>query len=1025
MSNDDAVTTPRALRALLAAKNPESDGTGLTVWLHANVADALQQALTLLADDSAPAMCAIVDAGEIETALADPADDPGMRRALAVLRAARPRQLLVTGAAVDLMARPLFNVELVDRGAHRVHGFDRPVRLFSARSPGLSDAELRTIDTAAASMPVPTTPLIGRGELLDELVAAIRRDRVVTLTGAGGSGKTRLCIEVVSAVAGEFDAVHWVDLGTVTNAVGVVDEVAAVIGLQGGRSAGLVDRIVHRVRGEQTLLVFDNAEHLVEATATMVTRLLHRCSEVRIVVTSRETLGIEGEVVRSVPPLELPSIPTTDAVAASEAGSFLVDRLGRAGLRIVPDEANAALVHRICMRLDGIPLALELAAARGATLSLDELAAQLDRRFSRLSATRRDAVPRQRTLDASVRWSHDLLTASEQVAFRRLAVFSGWFRPADAVAIVGDEVDHGSDLVRRLVDQSLVMRRADGHLRLLETVRSFAEDRLDESGEALESRDRHVRWLLEFSRDIEPVFDGPHPSHAIVEISARLGDLRAALFHCETTRRSADMWTLLARLANYFWYQGNLDEALGWFARAATVDDGSDPPAAAAGRVAAALLATSRGDHDEIITATEQAIHASIAAGDRRSEGRARVLAGAHLTWSDPTRGSDAIAQATTICDESADRSWATWARCGSALALTFLGRPLDAIAELETAERIARSTDIRRLMMEVLARRCISEYQLGRWGDCTTTIGRGRALAAGFANVNVTACFDAVEAMLATETGRAADAADKMKEAIARHLREGELQFLPWFVHARALALIATGSPADAITLVRSVRKHPDLQWASIYRHWLDHTLATALLDLDERTEARRVALRLLDDATTIGNELDAARGGILLARLDLSDGEILQAERRAHDALTTLVRLGAVPAALTALHVLTLTDELLGRSARAATVAERLADAWHELISGTTPDLTPEVELVRRARGERGRPTFGWDSLTPAELNVVRLVAGGLTNPEIATRLVMGRTTVKTHVSSALRKVGLTSRTQLATEYHARSPH
>jgi predicted ATPase len=221
------------------------------------------------------------------------------------------------------------------------------------------------------------------------------------------------------------------------------------------------------------------------------------------------------------------------------------------------------------MRLDGIPLALELAAARGATLSLDELAAQLDRRFSRLSATRRDAVPRQRTLDASVRWSHDLLTASEQVAFRRLAVFSGWFRPADAVAIVGDVVDHGSDLVRRLVDQSLVMRRADGHLRLLETVdpspKTGWTNRAKHSNLATVTFAGSSSSAATSSRcSMDPT---PHtPSSRSAPASATC-ELR-----CSTAKRhdAAPTCGRCSRLANYFWYQGNLDEALGWFARAAT-----------------------------------------------------------------------------------------------------------------------------------------------------------------------------------------------------------------------------------------------------------------------------------------------------------------------------------------------------------------------------------------------------------------------------------------------------------------------
>lgn len=1025
MSNDGGVTTGRALRAVLVIASTGGERAETTISHHATVADALTHALVLVGNDRRPGLRAVVDAGEFETAVGDPTEDPGLRRALAVMRAAGPRQLLVTGAAVDLMSQPMIDIDLIDDGVHRVHGFDRPVRVFTVRGLGLSDAVIRTVDTVAASVPVPTTPLIGRGDLLGELTAAVRSNRLVTLTGAGGSGKTRLCIEVMSAAASEFDVVHWVELGALTSADGVQDELTTAIGLPGGRTGGLIDRIVHHLRGQRAVLVFDNAEHLIEPTAAMSARLLQRCPDLRVVVTSREALGIEGEVVRSVPPLGLPTEPTPNAIAASDAGRFLVDRLTRSGLHVDLDESDAALLHRICVRLDGIPLALELAAARGAALSLDGLATQLDGRFSRMSASRRDAAPRQRTLDASVRWSHDLLTSGEQAVLRRLAVFSGWFRSADAAEIVGNDEDSSTDLIDRLVEQSLVVRRADGELRLLETVRSFAEDRLDESGEALAVRDRHVRWLLEFSRDIEPLFDGPHPSDAIVEVRARLADVRAALVHCESLSRSTDMWTLLARLANFFYYQGNLDEALDWFARTARVDNGTDPDASAPGWVMAALLTTSRGDHADFVTATDQALAAALAVGDRRSEGRARLLAGSHLAWSDPTRGSEAIAEASEIGDETGDRAWAGWARCGTALALTFLGRPVDAMIELETAERTARNIGSRRLMLDVFARRCICEYQLGRWAASVATIERGRALAAGFADVNVIACFDAADAMLAIEAGRAADAADQMARAITHYLREGELQFIPMFIQARSTALIATGAPADAIALVHTVRDHPGMEHASIYRHWLDHTLTAALLELDERTDARHVASRLVDDATTVGNHLDAARGTILLARLDERDGEILQAERRAHDALTTLVQLGAVPAALTALEVLSRTDQLLGRAARAAALTAGLAAAHDELIAGRTPHIAPLVELVRRARGERGRPAFGWDSLTPAEVNVVRLVADGLTNPDIATRLVMSRTTVKTHVSSALRKLGLTSRTQLATEYHARSQH
>jgi predicted ATPase len=933
LSNDVEVTTPRALRAVLVASGPKGDESEPTVSLLSSVADALASALAALRDDSVPGMRAVVDAGEIDTAPAVAADDPGIRRALAVFRASRPRQLLVTGAAVDLLAGPMADLELVDRGVHRLHGFDRPVRVFSGRGPSLSDAEPRTIDTVATSVPVPTSPLIGREELLADLAAAIRSERIVTLTGTGGSGKTRLSIEVAAAIAGAFDAVHWVDLSAVTSGGGVIDEVAAVIGLHGGRSTSLLDRIAHRLRGESSLLVFDNAEHLIEATATVGAPLLHRCPGLRIMVTSREALGIEGEVVRSVPPLELPTGSSADAIASSEAGVFLVDRLRRAGLRLVPDESNAALIHRICVRLDGIPLALELAAARGATLSLEDLAAQLDGRFSRMSATRRDAVPRQRTLDASVRWSHDLLTADEQTVFRRLAVFSGWFRPSDAEAIIGDDAD-GFDLVSRLVGQSLIVRRADGCLRLLETVRSFAEDRLDESGEALATRNRHVQWLLDVSRRIEPLFDGPDPSQAVAETRAHLADLRAALIHCESARDAANMWTLLARLVNYFWYQGNLDEALDWCARAAQVDDGTDPSRSRGG--------PRRGGAPRHLARRPRRDRRRHRPGDPRCDRRWRPTIRRPRAGCSPVRTSpgatpppaaSAIAQATTICER--DRRpfpGPTWARCGAALALTFLGRPLDAIAALDDrrAHR-ADALDVRRLMMEVLARRCIAEYQLGRWGDCHH---HGRARPRPRRRLRARQRH-----RLLRRRRRHARHRDRPSEPTPPSKHERGHHAPPPRGRAPVPPVVRLTPARDALTATgcTSRRDHTRAHRPRTPRPAVGRDLpALARPHPGQRrcststSEPRpaRVAQRLLDDATTIGNRTRRgprqrpARTPGPVATARSSRPNAAPTTRSPHSSASALSQRPSRPST-----ILTHTDELLGRSdTRRRAVAERL---------------------------------------------------------------------------------------------------
>lgn len=1020
--SDGRPTPTIGIRAILRAGDSDEFAGSADIQLYETVNAALDAAVRQLRSAGPTGRRVAIDAGEVDLETSAPSAAVRARSA-ALLGAATSGQLLVSGTAASLVWELPVGLRLDDLGHHRFQGLTSPIAVFAGRGDGLAFGAIRTIDTVATSMPAAPTPLIGRSELLAELIATVGAERVVTLIGSGGAGKTRLAVDTALANAGRFDVVQWAELAPLGTRSALVDEVAALVGAHhptsDGRHSVLLDELG---RGHQ-LLVLDNAEHLIDATAAFVAEATERCPTLHVLVTSREALGVEGEAVRRVPPLTVAADDTPEAIAASDAIAFLIDRLRRAGFDAPLDDIAFGHLHRICTRLDGIPLALELAAARATTMPLADLAAGLDDRFELLSATRRTAQPRQRTLEASLRWSYDLLSEDERTTFGRLAVFSGSFEPADAVEVDGGAPGRVAELLVRLVERSLVTPTGDGRLRLLETVRAFAEDRLDESGQTISVRDRHLTWLQARTAEVAPIFDGPDPASAAATARQLMNDARAAIAHAERTRRADAIWGVLDDLTYSFFYDGHLDEALDWATRAAAVDDGSNPAASAPGLVAAALLSTSRGDHDEIVDAVRTARSAAEAASDQRSMGRALVLGAAHDSWHRPSDAAAALAEGRDLCAASGDLAWSGWGSCGAALALTFLGRPADALEHLDTAEQTATALRSRRLALDAAARRCICEHQLGRWGDARRTIERGRRLAEGFTAISVTACFDAVDAWFDIDAGHPGAAIAAMDAAIARYVFAGELQFVPLFVDARARAMIATGAPADAADDLRALRTHPGVEWASIYRNWLDHTLATALLAADDRAGARDVAERLVADAAELGNRLDAARGELLLARLDELAGEVRRGEARTADALDTLWRLGALPAVLDALEASSRWDEAGGREERARATARGIDLARAELIAGDVPEIADLVELVRRGRGDRGRPPFGWDSLTPTERRVAELVAEGLTNPQIAERLIVGRATVKTHVSNLLRKLDLTGRTQLATAHRQRA--
>jgi predicted ATPase/DNA-binding SARP family transcriptional activator len=439
---------------------------------------------------------------------------PSLNRTARLLSLGSGGQVLCSQAAADLARDHLSaGVALLDLGDHRLADLARAERVFQVTHPDLPATFPPLRSPGRHALPAAVTSFVGRAKEIEEVRGLLDESRLLTLTGVGGSGKTRLALEVAAAVQEDFpDGVVLVELGPLYDAGLVASMVASALGVlatgPGGTADVLVDRLCGYLQPKRTLIVFDNCEHVIEAAAGLVHALLPRCPGVTVLATSREILGLPGEVAWRVPPLSLPAPEPKgiEALSGSDAVALFCERARSAQPGFGLSQANAAAVVHICRRLDGIPLALELAAARIRVLGAQDLARRLDQRFRLLTGGIRTAVPRHQTLTATMDWSYDLLPNAEQVALRRLAVFPGSFDLEAAEAVVGQPEGSASsgglealDLLSHLVDKSLVVVDAEGvnvRYRLLETVREYGAAKLAEAGEPDWARRRHRDHFL-------------------------------------------------------------------------------------------------------------------------------------------------------------------------------------------------------------------------------------------------------------------------------------------------------------------------------------------------------------------------------------------------------------------------------------------------------------------------------------------------------------------------------------------------
>jgi predicted ATPase/class 3 adenylate cyclase len=496
---------------------------------------------------------------------------PPLNRVARLLAAGHGGQILLS-VSTEKQVRDSLAVGfgLRDMGERRLKDLIRPERVYQLIVPGVAAdfPALKTLDARAQNLPMQLTSFVGREQEMDQVKGLLRSSRLVTLTATGGAGKTRLALQVGADLIDEFaDGVWFVELAPLSDPRLVAQAVASILGIKEQPGELLTDTLTKKIGDKEPLLILDNCEHLVLACAELCEALLSSCPQVRILASSRELLRIGGETAYRVPSLSLPD-PRTTARGESLIRYAAVRLFADRALAVKPSfqvtDSNAPALASICQRLDGIPLALELAAARLRSISVEELNQRLDKRFHVLTGGSRTALPRQQTLRALIDWSHDLLNPVERAMFRRLAVFvGGWTLQAAEQVCAGEDVvgDEVLDVLASFADKSLVVveeRNGTTRYRMLETMREYARERLNESDDGARVRARHLAFYLALAEEGGPALTGPSQGEWLELLDLERENLLSAHAWCDRAQHGAAMGLRLVHAIKRYWVSRGL-----------------------------------------------------------------------------------------------------------------------------------------------------------------------------------------------------------------------------------------------------------------------------------------------------------------------------------------------------------------------------------------------------------------------------------------------------------------------------------
>jgi predicted ATPase/DNA-binding CsgD family transcriptional regulator len=918
-----------------------------------------------------------------------------------------------------------------------------------------------------SGLPVGVAMFIGRERERAKVADLVAASRVVTLTGAGGCGKTRLAVEVVGDVAPRFsDGACWVDLQGVSEPELVTAAIGGAVKVHGRPGQALSDTLAEQLRARQLLVVLDNCEHLVEACATLVAGLSSACPQLHVLATSRVPLVVEGEATFGVAPLPVPDPDARSAstVAAADAARLFEVRARQVAADFRIGDDNAVAVAEICRRLDGIPLAIELAAARVRVLAPGQIAAGLSNRFRLLTGGLRGAPARQRTLEASLDWSYELLDEVQRLALARLSVFAGSFELDAAEAVVGGDGIDGDDvldLVAGLAEQSMlevVERYGSARYRLLETIRVYARQRLSELDDPARVRGRHLEFHVELAGRAHAGLTGGQPEPWVTRLAADLDDLRAAMDWAAESgdlRGLVDMTEPVVR----FWFEHGLSGEVHRRLHAAADAPGAPDGERVRALMAAAALALAGSEPASAHRLASQAVDVARAAdvggalvvglGQRAFSG---VLSGLSTSEQVDADVEEALQRAER-CEDASTRAYVL-AFAGAALAHH---RSIDAGCRLfEQAVEVCEAND---LAFQLPAAHASLGAGLGPGPEWSGGLGRSRRHARlavelsrqvgrpGWEVAGLTGLGAA--AVLQGDHERAREWLSRAQGVLRSRALEGS-QYDLGFRHWLALSAYASGdletARATAAAIVRTGRGGGS-RWHESIGEWLLGVLAYG----QGRHDDARLHLQA-SRALSTDPRLPWPLGRSLLGLAELADEDedIEVAWELAHDGLEVLDDYGDRVGAAAALETIAGLTVVLGEPqrslrllaasqrfhtesgiARLPAEADRFArvrntaqaaldstDATACWDAGSERSLADAVAYARRGRGERQRPQFGWASLTPVERDVVRLVAEGHANADIGQRLFISVNTVKKHLSHVYAKLDVKGRADLAAQ-------